>query len=108
MMQSPIKILLIEDDEQDIELIETYLAIAKNFTTHLEIATSIQQGLERLYVGGIDIILCDLTLPDGRGLDTFVQINAQFPEVPMIILSGLNDIVNWVWEPSFPLIFWCI
>lgn len=91
MPNSPVTILLIEDDEQDIELIEIYLARAKNFSFHLESAMSVQEGLERLKQGKIDIILSDLSLPDAQGLDSFQQIHAQYPEVPIIILSGLDD-----------------
>jgi signal transduction histidine kinase len=91
MHKSPINILLIEDDELDIELIETYLAQAKQFPSQIESVTSLQEGLERLQQGNIDIVLCDLSLPDGQGLDTFRQIDAQYPEVPIIIMSGLND-----------------
>ncbi|MFB8787405.1 MAG: response regulator [Potamolinea sp.] len=91
MPNSTVKILLIEDDEQDIELIEIYLARAKNFPFHLESAMSVQQGLEYLKQQEIDIILSDLSLPDAQGLDSFQQIHAQYPEVPIVILSGLDD-----------------
>ncbi|MCA1990580.1 MAG: hybrid sensor histidine kinase/response regulator [Coleofasciculus sp. S288] len=91
MQDYPKKILLIEDDIQDIDLIQEYLAKSKHFEVALESADSLGTGLERLKEGEIDLVLCDLSLPDECGLDTFRQLYAQFPAVPIIILSGLDD-----------------
>jgi DNA-binding response OmpR family regulator len=88
---NPIKILLIEDDYQDVELIEAYLAKSKNCRAILQPAETLSEGLECLNRGGIDIVLSDLSLPDEQGLDTFRQLYAEFPQVPIIILSGLDD-----------------
>lgn len=85
------RILLIEDDLQDVELIKALLKKAKHFPATLTHVETLEQGLECLKYGNIDIVLCDLFLPDQQGLKTFCEIYAQFPEVPIIILSGLTD-----------------
>jgi signal transduction histidine kinase len=41
--------------------------------------------------GGVDIVLLDLGLPDGHGLDTVRRAHAAAPEVPVIVLTGLDD-----------------
>lgn len=87
----PTKILLIEDDSQDVELIQTYLGKSKHFEITLESVDSLSLGLSRLNEGEFDLILTDLSLPDEQGLDTFRQLYAQCPNVPIIILSGLDD-----------------
>ena len=66
MLNVSIRMLLIEDDEEDIDLIRIYLAKAKQFSARLECATSLEEGLARLQQGGIDIVLSDLTLPDAQ------------------------------------------
>lgn len=38
-----------------------------------------------------DLILLDLTLPDGRGLDTLARVRERFAFVPVILLTGLED-----------------
>src|SRR6185436_20527626 len=38
-----------------------------------------------------DIILLDLNLPDGQGLDAFIKIHQEAPNTPIVILSGLMD-----------------
>ncbi|NEP50791.1 MAG: response regulator [Moorea sp. SIO3C2] len=85
------RILLIEDDLQDVELIKALLKKAKHFPATLTHVETLEQGLECLNHGNLDIVLCDLFLPDQQGLETFCEIYAQFPEVPIIILSGLTD-----------------
>ena len=35
--------------------------------------------------------MLDLSLPDSQGLDTFTKVHTQTPEVPIIVLSGLDD-----------------
>jgi signal transduction histidine kinase len=87
----PVKILLIEDDEQDLTLIKIHLARATKFFYTLESASRLEEGLARLQEQEIDIVLCDLSLPDEQGLETFRQLYAQFPQVPIIILTGLDD-----------------
>ena len=85
------KILLIEDDIQDSDLIQEYFEKSKHFKIILEKADCLYEGLERLNSGQIDLVLSDLSLPDEHGLDTFRQLYAQYPDVPIIILSGLDD-----------------
>ncbi len=85
------QILLIEDDIQDVELIKALLKKAKHFPATLTHVETLEQGLEYLRQGNIDLVLCDLFLPDQQGLETFCEIYARFPEVPIIILSGLTD-----------------
>src|ERR1700723_2425031 len=44
-----------------------------------------------LVQGGVDIVLLDMGLPDGHGLDTVRRAHAAAPDVPMIVLTGLDD-----------------
>ena len=39
----------------------------------------------------MDIVLLDMGLPDGHGLDTVRRAHASAPDVPMIVLTGLDD-----------------
>jgi two-component system sensor histidine kinase UhpB len=39
----------------------------------------------------VDIILLDLGLPDGHGVDTVRRMHAAAPGVPVIVLTGLDD-----------------
>lgn len=89
MQNDPTRILLIEDDSKDLDLIQNLLAV-KQFPVKIEPLERLSCSLDRLRQGAIDIVLLDLYLPDGDGLNTFRQIHAQCPEVPIIVLSGMR------------------
>ena len=91
MNQTAIRALLIEDNAEDVRLITELLADAEGFTTQLETTDRLPAALERLSRSGIDLVLLDLGLPDCQGLDTFDRLHAQAPNVPVIVLTGLED-----------------
>ncbi|MCX7008386.1 MAG: ATP-binding protein, partial [Kiritimatiellaeota bacterium] len=37
------------------------------------------------------LVLLDLGLPDSRGIETFLSLHRQVPQIPIIVLSGLDD-----------------
>jgi len=88
---SPIKVLLVEDNPGDARLIQIMLEGAGNGLFEIESVERLQRALQRLEDGDIGLILCDLSLPDSRGLDTFTRLHARARRVPIIVLSGLND-----------------
>jgi signal transduction histidine kinase len=49
------------------------------------------EALSLLAKGEIDIVLLDMGLPDGRGIDTVRRVRAVAPGVPLIVLTGLDD-----------------
>lgn len=87
----PFRVLLIEDDSNDTELIRIMLEDAGGGMFTLEAVPRLARGLERLQGGGIDVVLSDLSLPDSSGLDTFVRLHQHAPQTPIIVLSGLDD-----------------
>ena len=91
MSDHPIKVLLVEDNAGDVRLIEEMLAEVRGAPFDLECTDQLSTGLERLAAGGTDAILLDLSLPDSRGLDTFAKVHARAPQVPIIVLTGLDD-----------------
>ena len=85
------KILLIEDNSGDARLIREMLAEAESGSFTIEWVPKLSEGLERLSWGEIDLVLLDLALPDSRGLDTFLRAYAQAPDVPFVLLTGIDD-----------------
>ena len=83
------KLFLIEDNLGDIRLI---FEMFRNRTdTHLMSASSLKEGLARLSEVDADIVLLDLSLPDGNGVQNVTRIKEKFPELPVIVLTGLDD-----------------
>jgi PAS domain S-box-containing protein len=87
----PTKILLIEDDAEYAQLVQTLLSMAWDASFDLEHTNQLSTGLEKLSEKDIDVVLLDLSLPDSWGFDTFTQVYAQASDVPIIVLSGLDD-----------------
>ncbi|HEY3252123.1 MAG TPA: response regulator [Ignavibacteria bacterium] len=86
-----LRILLIEDNPGDARLIQEYLSDIKDVKHTLHTADRLQMGLEILENEFIDVVLLDLKLPDSEGLDNVEQIFNVAPNIPVIVLTGLND-----------------
>jgi diguanylate cyclase (GGDEF)-like protein len=92
MNETPIKILLVEDNPADARLIEEMLAEATGLLCDLKWVDNLTAGIKHLEAGGIDVMLLDLGLPESSGLDTLQRLHAQVPNVPtLVVLSGLSD-----------------
>jgi two-component system sensor histidine kinase/response regulator len=88
----PIQILLIEDNPTDALLLRETLAEAPSARFALTHVERLGEALERLAGGGrFDVVLCDLSLPDSDGLDTFQRVHAHAPRLPIVVLSGTDD-----------------
>jgi signal transduction histidine kinase len=91
MTQEEIKILLIEDNPDDVELISILLARSKKIAVRIGRAARLSEAMDLLAKERFDIVLSDLGLPDSRGMDTFTRINAASMDTPVIVLTGLDD-----------------
>jgi signal transduction histidine kinase len=88
-----IRALLVEDNPGDARLIREMLreAGAGQATVDLDAADRLASGLQHLASAGADVVLLDLSLPDSSGFETFEQVHAAAPAVPIVVLSGLDD-----------------
>ena len=87
--RSAVSVLLIEDDPGDARLVRALLERGNGY--RLEHVGRLAEGLARLAGGGVDLVLLDFSLPDGFGLDAFRALSAAHPDVPVIVLTGLDD-----------------
>ncbi|HEX6705990.1 MAG TPA: response regulator [Albitalea sp.] len=91
-MDSPIRVLLIEDNPADARLIELMLGEAKGLHFQLDWADSLNAGVERLRTRGADVVLLDLGLPESTGIETLQRLQSGNHQVPtLVVLSGLTD-----------------
>jgi diguanylate cyclase (GGDEF)-like protein/PAS domain S-box-containing protein len=96
MNDSRITVLLVEDDPADARQIQDALAGTGDNPTgentfHVEWVMRLDDALERLDREGIEMILLDLTLPDGQGLDVFHQVYEAAPNALILVLSAAFD-----------------
>ena len=88
---NPLNLLLIEDNGEDLHLLKKILLQSKFPPFLVNQRDRLSTARERLREGNIDIILLDLGLPDSSGMETFLQIQADAPDIPIIILTGFGD-----------------
>ncbi|MCS6800981.1 MAG: response regulator [Chloroflexota bacterium] len=93
MEPEPVTLLLIEDDPADARLLAEILRDVgpSLIEPHLLVEQTLRAGRERISGGGVDVVLLDLTLPDSTGLDTFHALAQTASQLPILILSGLDD-----------------
>lgn len=84
------KILLIEDDDLFRQTITELLCLSSG-RFEIETADSLEEGMDRLSRGGIDLVLLDLTLPDSFGDSTMERARRFASEVPIIVLTSHDD-----------------
>jgi len=86
-----IRVLIIEDDEGDAELISRFLSKAKHIYFDTKCVGLMSSGVDFLGKMNFDVILSDLGLPDSKGVETFVKLHSRYPDIPTIVLTGLDD-----------------
>jgi PAS domain S-box-containing protein len=91
MKEGSIRVLLIEDNPDDAELLRRNLGKSANGNIELTLVRSLKAGLEQIALNAPDIILSDLGLPDSHGLDTVTKIMCEAPNIPLVVLSGFDD-----------------
>lgn len=85
-------VLLIEDNPGDARLIKEYIQESNpDFLDTLSVEQSLQDGCESLRNNEYDLVLLDLSLPDSFGLETFEKVHEINDEIPIIVLTGLDD-----------------
>jgi signal transduction histidine kinase/DNA-binding NarL/FixJ family response regulator len=87
----PITILLINGNQKEAYLIRKTITESVKGVFALECADRLSVGIERLARGDINVILLDLTVPDGRGLESLTQVRAKAVGIPIIVLSPLDN-----------------
>ena len=90
MKSDRLRVLLIEDNPIDTQVIREYLARAEEVQIELEHVERLSTALARLPDGNFDCVLLDLNLPDSSGLETLARIHERNPDVPMLVLTGLS------------------
>lgn len=86
-MRNPLRILSVEDDPKDAELIQDLLETEDIVceVTRVDTQAALLASLEQ---GGIDLILADYTLPSFDGISALKLAMKACPEVPFIFVSG--------------------
>lgn len=86
-------VLLIDDEEKLRSLLSRIIKL-EGFTV-LE-AGNLKAGAKQLEKENIDIVLCDVKLPDGNGVDFVKTIKPLYPSIEIILLTAYGNITDGV------------
>lgn len=84
-----VKILLVDDDTTFCLMLKTWLT-KRGF--QVDEAFSCQSAFVKMETNKYAIVLTDLRLPDGDGIDLLKRVKAETPDVQVILMTGYADI----------------
>jgi DNA-binding NarL/FixJ family response regulator len=91
MKDTPIQLLLVEDNSLDVRLLREMLSRQAPRKFELIEVGSMTDAESHLATKAADIILLDLGLPDARGLEAVRRAHAAAPRIPLVVLTGCDD-----------------
>ena len=86
-----LKLLLVEDNPGDARLLQETLHDVESLKFDIYTVDNLSSAVETLGLEDFDIVLLDLTLPDSQGLEICMKLRGEYPEIPVIVLTGLDD-----------------
>ena len=91
-MSEPNKILLVEDD---ISLIDGLKYSLRKQEFDVEVVRTVEDAKKQLiYIDRYDLIILDVTLPDGTGFDICERVRKRNKYIPIIFLTASDEEVN--------------
>jgi PAS domain S-box-containing protein len=94
------RILHVEDDDDVIEVVG---AIVRDEADIIP-ARSLREARQQLAEQSFDLVIIDVGLPDGSGLDLLETINARTPREPVLIFSALDSSASYASAVSASLV----
>ncbi|NJK66314.1 MAG: response regulator [Microcoleus sp. CSU_2_2] len=86
-----IKILLVEDNPADADLLAELLEVSGDIQWELVSVEFLHAAIAHLCKQPFDVVLLDLSLPDSRGLETLTRLREVAPDTAMVVMTGLDD-----------------
>ena len=88
------KNILIIDDEEKLRGLLARIVKSEGF--EVVEASDLKSGFKKLEQNDIDVVLCDVKLPDGNGVDFLQKIKTNFPLTEVILLTAFGKISDGV------------
>jgi two-component system OmpR family response regulator len=84
-----VRILVVEDEDS----IASFVVKGLTAEGHaVERAATVAEGISLATAFEFDLVLLDLILPDGKGIDVLRAIRVSRPDLPVIVVSALGEI----------------
>ena len=83
--------ILLVDDHPLVQEVAKAIALKAFARAHVHAANDLAQALELSRKIRPRLVILDLLLPGCSGIDALVRFRAQFPDIPVLVLSALED-----------------
>jgi PAS domain S-box-containing protein len=91
-LNTSIKVLIIDDDEDDFFITHTYLEAISHYKTDIIWAKNYEEGVRKLISEQPDICLLDFLLGGKTGISLLREVRKMGCDVPIILLTGKGDV----------------
>ena len=86
------QVLLVEDVSGDAYLVRRLLEATPGACFTVDVVSCAADAVTLIDMGGVDIVLLDLDLPDSTKFDTVLQFRTLFPSLPVVVLTRIEDL----------------
>jgi DNA-binding NtrC family response regulator len=86
--------ILIIDDEEKLRTLLSRIIRLEGFQV-LE-SSDLKSGWKLMERNAIDVLICDVKLPDGNGVDFVTQVKQKFPAIEIILLTAYGKISDGI------------
>jgi two-component system, NtrC family, response regulator len=87
------KILIIDDEEKLRNLLAKIISY-EGFEVHQ--AENCKSALKKMELLDVDVVICDVKLPDGNGVELSRELKIRYPLVEIILLTAYGNIPDSV------------
>jgi CheY-like chemotaxis protein len=86
--RSPVGIILVVDDQENVRVV-----VRRQLTERGHTVLEASDGAEALHLvrrrnGAVDLILCDVVMPQMNGTELATRIGVEFPDIPVVLMSA--------------------
>ncbi len=85
LLVAPARILVVDDEEA---VARAIAHMAEHFGHEVVMASSVSEAVTRFDESEPDVVLTDLRLGDGDGLEVVRQVQERAPDVPVVLITG--------------------
>lgn len=86
-----LRVLLVEDNPGDVDLVRDYIGTDPREAIDLVCVPSLGAAREAITPEPLDLVLLDLGLPDGKGIEVVTAMREMAAHVPIVVLTGRAD-----------------
>lgn len=88
-MSAPVRVLVVDDDRAVRKVLQVNLGKEGMLVTLVE---SVTEASAALHEAAFDLVLSDVKMPDGSGIDLLGQVRRTWPDLPVVIMTGYGSV----------------